>query len=369
MWFRRVFGSLPSHPDYSTCGGLAVASSKGPESPVSEEMVSGNPSAGRRAGGLFLLAAVGVGAVVLLVYAVAELPPQHATGSRFAPKRWVNLDSPQSRPASPSAREAGEKAVLRIAVAPVISPEKSLELYQEFVDYLAERLHRTPVFLQRGSYAEVNDLIRYRQCDMAFVCTCAFVRGEREFGMEVLVVPEIGGQVSYQSLVLVPSGSEADSLLDLRGKRFASADVLSTSGWLFPATWLMNEGEDPESFFDEHLITRGHDRSVSAVSSGYADAAAVHSLVYAQTVEEDPSVGEKTRVIVRSPPFGMPPVVVPAQLDRELKDLLRAAMLKMHTDPLGRKTLAPLHIDRFVMPVDGLYDTVREASARWESRQ
>jgi hypothetical protein len=61
-----------------------------------------------------------------------------------------------------------------------------------------------------------------------------------DFGMEALVVPVIGGATTYHSLILVPRSSGAASILDLRGRRLASADNMSNSGWLCPAVWLQN---------------------------------------------------------------------------------------------------------------------------------
>ena len=157
-------------------------------------------------------------------------------------------------------------------------------------------------------------------------------------------------------------------MLDLKGTRFASADIFSNSGYLFPVVWLMNNGLDPESFFSEHFISGSHDRTVVAVMSGYAEGGAVDSLVYEEMAEEDPSVRAKTRVILKSPPFGMPPVVVHPRLPSELKHELRQVLLDMHNDPNGRKALLPLRIDRFVVPDDELYDSVRSAVELWESR-
>lgn len=219
----------------------------------------------------------------------------------------------------------------------------------------------------RDSYSEVNDLVRYNRCEMAVVGTYPFVRGRREFGMEALVVPQVGGELSYHSLIVVPSSSRAASLAGLRGKRFASADLQSTSGWVYPALQLIEQGENPDTFFGEHVLTGSHDRSVSAVVGGFVDGAAVHSRIYQRMAADDPAVATKTKVIFTSPPFGMPPVVVPRQIAPDLKEQLRAVMLSAHRDPEGKQILASLRIDRFVVPEAGLYDAVRELSTAWET--
>ena len=333
-----------------------------------QESTLPRPPKQRRRRQLFVLFLLGVGVVIFTLYSSIELIRQNRMDSRFTPQRQINLDEPAQPSNGGQPLEAFREPSLRVAIAPVISPEKSFQIYRKFVDYLAEKMDRTPVFLQRESYAKVNDLVRSSRCDVAFVCTYAFVRGERGFGMEVLAVPEIGGVVTYHSLILVPESNQATALLDLRGRRFASADIMSNSGWLYPATWLKDHGEDANTFFREHVITGSHDRSVMVVVSGYVDGAAVDSLVYDQMVDEDPSIAQKTRIILKSPPFGMPPIVVPLEIDPVLKQQLLTVLLDMHADPEGRKILTALRINRFVVPDDGLFDSVREAAKAWEAR-
>lgn len=307
-----------------------------------------------------LVLGVAAGVVLVAVANIVGMLRQNRTKAKYTPESWVSLEEPEKPAEAQPPTEWAGPPFIRVAIAPVVSPEKSLKTYQRFVDYLAARLDRRPLFLQGGTYAEVNDLVRYRRCEVALVCDYAFIRGEQEFGMEALVVPQIGGALTYHSLIVVPRSSRAASLLNLEGKRFASADVLSASGWLFPAAWLKEQGKNPNTFFGEHVITRSHDWSVLAVASGYVDGAAVDSLVYQQMTEEDPSVAERTRIILQSPPLGMPPVVVPPRLEPTLKERLRAVLLGMHTDPEGQKVLRSLRIDRFVVPDKRMFDSVRE---------
>ena len=216
---------------------------------------------------------------------------------------------------------------IRIAIAPIVSPEKSMEMYDPFVDYVAGKLGRKPTAIYRPTYSETNDLVRYQRCDIAIVCTYPFIRGEKEFGMQALVVPQVNGEETYQSIIIVPKTSSAKTIFDLRGKRFASADIMSTTGWLFPAMLLMDSGEEPDKFFGEHIITGSHDRSLQAVLDEFVDGAAVHGLVYNQMVEEDPSILQKVKILTKSGPFGIPPIVVHPNLDPKLRtsDTIRSS--------------------------------------------
>lgn len=317
--------------------------------------------------GIAALILLGLGVGALSLYEAVSQVRQSGDDARLAPHQWIDLSEPKTEVVTSSPSTARSLPV-RVAVAPVISPERSIGIYRGLVDYLAARLKRQPVFLQRSTYAEVNDLVRYGRCDLAFVCTYAFVRGEREFGMEAIVVPRVNGAVTYRSLILAPSMSRTSSLLDLRGQRFASADVMSHTGWISPALYILERGYDPDHFFSEHVITGSHDRSVDAVRSGDVDGAAVDSLVYDRMRETDPDVGRRTKVIHESSSYGIPPVVVNPRLEPSLKKELQAALLVMHEDTEGKRVLAEIGIDRFVLPDPALYDSARRAAEAWEAR-
>ena len=305
-------------------------------------------------------------AVGLLLAVTTLVVVFNADRSEFRPERTIDLSQPQRvHDLAPRTMSIGGDG-LRVAVAPVISPEASLEMYGDLVAYVARKLDRRPVFLRGESYSEVNDLIRMRQCDMAMVCTYSYVLARSELGVRLLAVPEIDGKRVYYSLIVVPAASKASGLSDLRGWRFASSDVLSCSGWLYPMARLKQDGFDATRFFSEHVTSGSHDRSVFAVRSGVVDAAAVDSLVYEQMVATDPDLGKALKVIERSPPFGMPPFVVPADVPREMFEGLQHVLFDMHRDADGRKILHALGFDRFLSAEDEEYASVRKLHELWQ---
>ncbi|MBI2940387.1 MAG: phosphate/phosphite/phosphonate ABC transporter substrate-binding protein [Chloroflexi bacterium] len=264
---------------------------------------------------------------------------------------------------------AGQKVPLRVAVAPVISPRESFKLYAALFDYISRQIDRPVEIVQRRTYGEVNDLVRYGGADVAFVCDYAYVEGEKTFGMQLLVAPVVMGQNRYQSYIIVPKESYAQSLDDLRGKAFAFSDPLSNSGWLFPTHLLRKIGETPESFFKRFIFTYSHDNTVKAVAEKLVDGGAVDSLVYDFIVAREPRYGEKIRVIQASEPWGTPPVVVHPGIDPNLREKLRQVLLTVHENEAGRRALAPLAIDRFILPDDRFYDDVRRMAALVRERQ
>lgn len=271
-------------------------------------------------------------------------------------KPYIDLNA--LTPVSPN--EARDTLPLRVAVSAVISPQGTVESYTPLLDYIEVRLDRPVELVQRPTYAEVNRLLEIGEVDVAFVCTGAYLIGEREFDMEILAAPVVNGEAAYHSWLIVPAESPAQSMADLRGTTFAFTDPLSHTGRLYPTYLIFQMGERPETFFGRTFFTYSHDAAIQAVASGLADGAAVDSLIYNHLIQREPDLEKKLRIIHQSPPFGIPPVVVSPNIRPQLRAVLQAIFLGMHEDPQGKEALAILDIDRFITLENNTYDSARE---------
>ncbi|RME40969.1 MAG: phosphate/phosphite/phosphonate ABC transporter substrate-binding protein, partial [Caldilineae bacterium] len=249
---------------------------------------------------------------------------------------------------------------LRMAVAIVNSPRLTLAHYKRLVEYLARRLDMQGELVQGKTYAEINDLVREGNVTLAMVCTNPYLEGQEDFGMQAIAVPQVNGQAVYYSYLIVPADSSAAGLQDLRGKTFAFTDPLSNSGRLVIVYRLAQMNETSESFFARYIFTYSHEHAIKAVSEGLVDGAAVDSLIYDYLALTEPAQVANTKIIARYGPFGSNPIVVHPNVDPRLREALQTALLQMHEDPAGREILSALKIDRFVLPDDSAYETVRE---------
>jgi len=259
-----------------------------------------------------------------------------------------------------AAETARTRVPLRIAVAAMVSPEETLSVYQELMDYIAAKLGRPVEIKQRRTYQEVNDMLGAGKLDAAILCSGPYVHAKRRYGVELLAVPVVNGSPTYRSYIIVPQSSTAASLEELHRKRFAFTDPLSTSGYLYPVYALIARGRQPASFFAKTLFTYSHDNSIEAVAEGVVDGAAVDSLIYDYLQATNPTLVARTRIIHRSPPMGAQPVGVPRNLDPETKQALRELFLGLDQDPIGRGILKKLGVDRFISGDDHLYDSIRK---------
>lgn len=275
------------------------------------------------------------------------------------PYREVDLDKQTvtAKPPAPASRTT--HPALRVSVAAMLSPSDTYTSYSRLFERLGQRLGLPVEFIQRRTYAEVNELLLGGGLDMALVCTGGYLelRSRAPSQIEVLAVPQRDGKATYQSLVIVPASSGAHRMTDLVGARFAFTDELSFSGYAYAGKLLRELGEEPRRFFGSTVLTRSHDRSVSAVAQRLVDGAAVDSLVYEDLTRRDPGLASATRVIHRSPPFGIMPVVASTRVTPELRARIREALLTLWRDEEAAAALRELHVDRFVVPPPGLYDT------------
>jgi phosphonate transport system substrate-binding protein len=280
-------------------------------------------------------------------------------------KPAVENASPAPAPEAPAARAEGPK--LRVAIAAMISPKETFVSYKDLMNWIAARSGMEVEFVQRKKYEEINALLKADQLEMAFVCTGAYVEGHDDFGMEMLVVPVTQGRSVYYSYTIVPVDSPAKSFEDLKGKTFAFTDPMSNTGKLAPAYRLARMKTTPGEFFKSTTYTYSHDKSIESVARNLVDGAAVDSLVWDYMNRKNPEFTSRTRILSKSDPYGIPPVVVSRATSPELKRKLRDLFLHAHEDKEGREILSKIMIEKFVVADDRIYDSVR-AMKKWVDR-
>ena len=279
------------------------------------------------------------------------------------------VDFSQTVPVSRPGDRASRTPPLRVAVAAMISPKETFTLYRQILAYLGRKLDKDLEFVQRKTYGEIDELLQKSQIDLAFICSGPYVSGREKFGFAPLAVPEVRGSHFYHSYLIVNKESSFQRLEDLRGRTFAFTDPDSNTGRLVPTYWLAEIKEKPETFFSRIVYTYSHDNSIMAVARNLVDGAAVDSLIWDFYQEKTPAFTAKTRIIRKSEPYGIPPLVASRDLPTPMKQRLREILFTMHQDPEGKKILAELMIDRFIPPQEAWYDNLRRMNQSLAGRK
>ncbi|OGW32724.1 MAG: hypothetical protein A2X59_12075 [Nitrospirae bacterium GWC2_42_7] len=257
---------------------------------------------------------------------------------------------------------------IRIAIAAMISPKETAQYYEQMMKYVSRKLERPVNITQKKTYDEVNDMLERKELDIAFVCSGPYVIGKKKFSMELLVAPMLYGKPFYQAYFIVHKDSPVNDIKELKGKRFAFTDPASNTGKLVPTYILSKMGTDPEHYFKEIIFTYGHDNSIKAVSKGLVDGASVDGLIWDYYQDKNPDFISNTKIIFKSPLYGIPPVVVHPQLPEAEKKEIKKIFLTLHEDPEGKKILSELLIEKFIVPDDASYNSIREMQS-WIDRQ
>lgn len=245
---------------------------------------------------------------------------------------------------------------LRFAVALMISPREGFRIYGGLAEHLGKRLNRPVQLILRRTSSEVNDLVRSRQVEAAFLCGYGYIQGRKDFGLEALAVARVRGRTFYPAYIIAPADSEVETLEQLKGRVFAFADPVCSPGER-AVPWERREAAG--AFFERHLVIYGHDRATKAVAENLVDGAVVDGMVYEQVALSHPEEIAKTKVIGRSAPYGTPPIALHPRTNFRLKKELQGAFLAMHQDEEGRKVLQKLAVDRFVPPGDRTHASMR----------
>jgi len=249
---------------------------------------------------------------------------------------------------------------LRVAVGAMISPKETFIYYRQLLDYIGGKLGREIQLIQRKTYGEINELLGKGRIDLAFICSGPYVAGKEEYGFELLATPQVQGSHLYQAYLIVNKDSPVHRFEDLKGRVFAFTDPDSNTGKLVPTYWLVQMGERPETFFGKTIFTYGHDNSILAVARALVDGASVDGLIWEYYHHKNQTYTSKTRIIRKSEPYGIPPLVASAYLPPELKERIRRLLFDMHRDPEGQSIIEALMIDRFMVPQEEWYDPIRE---------
>lgn len=265
-------------------------------------------------------------------------------------------------PAWPAIAANGNGGVVRIGLTPVFLDDQ-VSFLGKWRAWLEQKLGRSVVFVQRGNYREIIDLLRSGKIDFAWLCGYPYISHRHE--LRLVAVPLWRGKPLYQSYLIVPADDKRTrTIADLRGKVFAYSDPDSNSGYLYPQYALTMLGEKPSIFFSRTFFTWAHRKVVEAVGVGLADGGAVDGYVWDTLAEVRPDLTAATRIIDRSPLLGYPPFVARGDIPAKELEQFRQVLLGMADDPQGSELLGRLRLDGFTTGQPALFDGIAQMAAK-----
>lgn len=220
------------------------------------------------------------------------------------------------------------------------------------------------------SYAAVVEAMCAGQVDIAFLPPLSYVLAKDKGCAQLGLVSVRNGSPTYRGQIRVRIDSGINTLADLRGKRFAFVDPISTSGSMYPQLLIKKQfNVTPQQFFGPANIVYagGHDRAMIALYQRQVDGAA--SFIDAATdvpstaVKSLPDIGTQTKRIAETEDIPGDTFSFRSALPADLKVTLKQALRDYSATAEGKKALLGLYsVEGLTELADATYDAIRDAA-------
>ena len=184
--------------------------------------------------------------------------------------------------------------------------ERNDATYRPLARHLAERLGR-PVNLRTvDSWEGLAKSLASGETDLALMGPWGYVLAQHFAGAQAVSTILYDGRPEYFALIVTHPESGLNDARDLiskgRGRTFAFGDKGSTSGYLIPLHFFLQQGIDPERHFGRVLYTR-HQAIQMQVTAGAIDAGADYNRNRNAMIEQGLIKAERSKIIWQSAPL------------------------------------------------------------------
>ncbi len=264
-----------------------------------------------------------------------------------------------AEPSRPPVRER-----VLIGLIPELNIFKQKARFRLLGDYLTRKIGVPVRFTILSRYGNIIEGFESEHMDGAFFGSFTGALAIERLGVVPLARPvNLDGTSTYRGYVFVRKDSGISDADGMRGKRMAFVDRATTAGYLFPLAWLRQHGvESPERFFAEHWFTGSHDAAVAAVLDRTADVGAAKHSVFDRVRKENVRVDRELLILASSPPVPSNGLCVRKEMEEDLREALRRALLGLPSDPQGASVLRELGALKFIETSAADYAPVVELS-------
>lgn len=250
--------------------------------------------------------------------------------------------------------------VIKMGFVPMRDGDKLIESVEPLTEMLSKELGVKVEGFTATNYVGVVEGLGSGQVDFGFIPPFAYVLANQESNAQVILTAlNKDMEAKYRSQFVVRKDSGIKSFLDVKGKTVAFADPSSTSGYLFPGAHLIKEGIDIEKDI-QYVYSGGHDKSLQLLLNGDVDVAATFVDVRQRYEKDFPDAMEKTEILGYTDYIPNISVTVRGDMDKELQDKIKNALLKITETEEGKNLLIELfNMYGFAEATDADYEVIR----------
>lgn len=245
--------------------------------------------------------------------------------------------------------------------------EKNDATYRPLARHLSQQLGRAVELRTVDSWEGLAKSLASGETDIALMGPWGYVLANHHADAQVVSTILYRGRPEYFAVIVTHPESGLNTVQELlgpqgRGRSFAFGDKGSTSGYLIPLHFFMQQGIDPEKHFARVLYTR-HQAIQTQVTAGQIDAGADYNRNRSAMIEQGLIQAERSKIIWQSAPLPNDAVAVSAALfgDRAFVARLQQALAAVGALLKTQATLLPIDYTGFVSTDNAFYKPIRDA--------
>ncbi len=238
--------------------------------------------------------------------------------------------------------------VIRFGVLPDDRPDVLEARFSPLLAYLQGQLETSFELVIPSDYQDLVDQFAAGNLELAFFGGLTYAQAAANSNAEPIVMRDIDAR--FTSVFLVPADSDAETLLDLEGSRFAFGSRLSTSGHLMPRHFLAQQAIVPEEFFADVRYSGRHDTTALWVRDGQVDGGALNATIFRSMMSDGRLTVNNVRPLWETPPYVDYVIAAHPDLGDDVRQRIVAACLALSVtvnehadvlDPIGAAGFLP----------------------------
>ena len=245
--------------------------------------------------------------------------------------------------------------------------EKNDATYRPLAQHLSQRLGREVRLRTVDSWEGLAKSLANGETDIALMGPWGYVLANQMADAQAVSTILYQGKPEYFAVIVTHPDSGLNSVQDLlgpkgKGRTFAFGDKGSTSGYLIPLHFFMQQGIDPEQHFGRVLYTK-HQAIQMQVTAGHIDAGADFNRNRTTMIDQGMIRAERSKIIWQSAPLPNDALAVSAELfkDKALVQRLQQAVAEIGPLLKTQPQLLPANYTGFVNADNSVYKPIRDA--------
>ena len=245
--------------------------------------------------------------------------------------------------------------------------EKNDATYRPLADHLAKALGRVVELKTVDSWEGLAKSLANGETDIALMGPWGYVLANQFADAQVVSTILYQGKPEYFAQMVTHPDSGLTSVQDVmgpkgKGRSFAFGDKGSTSGYLIPLHFFMQNGIDPEKHFGRVLYTK-HQAIETQVAAGQLDLGADYNRNRTAMIDQGLIKAERSVVIWQSAPLPNDALAVSAALfkDKAFVARLQGALTQIGSLLKAQPQLLPANYTGFVSSDNAFYKAIRDA--------